>query len=132
MVSNYTLSAIALKIESCLVIMEEISWKQEVFTLNANSAGNSTGKLFHPLTLTSAPESDMLTAHLPAPPPPAWESQGLQGVSSEATVHCRLRKEGGKNPIKSDNKTGKAFKEPSATNNVGHQLLRLLRNNCCS
>lgn len=69
MVSNYTLSAIALKIESCLVIMEEISWKQEVFTLNANSASNSTGKLFHPLVLTSAPESDMLTAHLPAPQP---------------------------------------------------------------
>lgn len=78
MVSNYTLSAaIALKIESCLVIMEEIPWKQEVFTLNANSASNSTGKLFYPLLLTCALESDMLTAHLPAPPAP--EIKGLQG-----------------------------------------------------
>lgn len=69
MVSNYILLAIALKKESCLVIMEEISWKQEVFTLNAKSAGEGIGKLFHPLLLTSIPESDMLTAYLPAPQP---------------------------------------------------------------
>ena len=96
MVSNYTLSDIALKIESCLVIMEEIPWKQEVFTLNANSASNSTGKLFYPVLLTCALESDVLTAHLPVtiPPTPARKSTGLQGVSCKPTVYCRM--EGGK------------------------------------
>lgn len=63
-VSNYALSAIALKIESCLAIMEQISWKQEVFTLNAKSASNGTGKLFHPLVLTFTAQSDMLTIDL--------------------------------------------------------------------
>ena len=123
MVSNYTLSDIALKIESCLVIMEEIPWKQEVFTLNANSVSNSTGKLFYPVLLTCALESDMLTAYLPVTPHPAQKPKGLQGVSCKPTIYCRM--EGGKKDIKSSNRTGKAFTESSAPNNVGHQLLRL-------
>lgn len=73
MVSNYTLSAITLKIELYLVIMEKIFWKQEIVTLNAKSAGNGTGKLFHPLVLTSTPDSNMLTACILIP------SLGLPG-----------------------------------------------------
>lgn len=70
--------------------MEEISWKQEVFTLNAKSAGSGIGKLFHPLVLTSTPESDMLTAHLPAPQP-GNPGDGRGSAASKPTVHCRLR-----------------------------------------
>lgn len=55
--------------------MEEISRKQEVFTLNAKSATDGTGKLFHPLVLPSTPESDMLTAHLLLP------SLGIPGTA---------------------------------------------------
>lgn len=125
MVSNYTLSDIALKIESCLVIMEEIPWKQEVFTLNANSVSNSTGKLFYPVLLTCALESDMLTAHLPVTPhpPPSPEIQRTAGGQLQA--HNLLQNGGGGKDIKSSNRTGKAFTESSAPNNVGHQLLRL-------
>ena len=124
MVSNYTLSDIALKIESCLVIMEEIPWKQEVFTLNANSASNSTGKLFYPVLLTCALESDVLTAHRPVtiPPPQPGNPKDCRGsaVSPQFTAEWR-----GEKDIKSSSKTGKAFTESSAPNNVGHQLLRL-------
>lgn len=84
-VSNYTLSAIALKIEPCLVIMEEIAWKQEVFTLKAKSANNGI-ELFHPLAVPSTPESDMLTVHLLLP------SLGIPGTAGDqAAIHCSPR-----------------------------------------
>jgi hypothetical protein len=72
--------------------MEEVSWKQEVLTLNAKSASNGTGKLFYSLILTSIPASDMLIAHLPLP------SLGIPrtiGVGNKPTIHCRP-KTGGK------------------------------------
>lgn len=79
MVSNYTFSAIALKIEPCLVIMEEISWKQDVFTLKAKSANNGI-ELFHPLALPPTPESDMLADCTP-PAPQSGNPRDCRGPS---------------------------------------------------
>lgn len=83
MVSNYTFSAIALKIEVSLVIMEEIAWKQEGFTLKAKSA-NSGIELSHPLALPPTPESDMLTARLLLP-----SHLGIpRDFRGQGAIHC--------------------------------------------
>lgn len=45
-VCNYIVLAIALKMESLSVVMEVVSWKQEVLRLNTMSASSGAGNLF--------------------------------------------------------------------------------------